>query len=315
MRSALLRVNDLSPGTRASLSSKGLERLIEQRPREGRPASLAYVINRVTSLDWNVLDLFYRLCEYKKLKSYIDNAENAADEGPIYSLALLSQYIARFVEAYRSPVLAADNLKTFTNLFFGSYLYLLFRRGESEFENAEDPFPRGRIAFITVHQAKGLEFPAVVLGTPRKDTNQAQTMEELVAPFIESAAEPPDRKAGFDAMRMFYVALSRPKNLLIIPHFKGQGQKLSPPFNELIHSLDQISDFDIKSLPSAHSKKKDLPKTYSYTADYLPYQRCPRQYMIFRKYGFAPARSQSISFGRLVHQTIEDLHQHLIAIK
>ena len=59
----------------------------------------------------------------------------------------------------------------------------------------------------------------------------------------------------------------------------------------------------------------DLPHTYSYTADYLSYLRCPRQYMIFRRYDFAPSRAQTMFFGSLVHQTIEDIHQHLIAAK
>jgi DNA helicase-2/ATP-dependent DNA helicase PcrA len=112
---------------------------------------------------------------------------------------------------------------------------------------------------------------------------------------------------------MFYVALSRAKNLLIIPHYQGRGQRLSPPFDKLVHSLGQIADLDVNSLPPTDSKKEDIPKTYSYTADYLPYMRCPRQYMVFRKYGFAPAHSQTMFFGSLVHQTIEDLHQHLIA--
>jgi len=35
--------------------------------------------------------------------------------------------------------------------------------------------------------------------------------------------------------------------------------------------------------------------------------------MIFRKYGFVPSRSQTMFFGNLVHQTLEDLHHYLIA--
>jgi DNA helicase-2/ATP-dependent DNA helicase PcrA len=34
--------------------------------------------------------------------------------------------------------------------------------------------------------------------------------------------------------------------------------------------------------------------------------------MIFTKYGFVPSRSQTMFFGSLVHQTIEDLHHLLI---
>jgi DNA helicase-2/ATP-dependent DNA helicase PcrA len=55
-----------------------------------------------------------------------------------------------------------------------------------------------------------------------------------------------------------------------------------------------------------------MPESYSYTGDFLLYQKCPRQYMLFRKYGFVPSRSQTMFFGSLVHQTLEDLHQQLI---
>ena len=314
MRSELLRVPGLSTRARSSLQSKGLDRLLELRKKEGRPLSLKYLLSRATSLDWNVLDLFYRLCGFKEVKAYIDAAENGKDEGPVCNLALISQYLARYQEEYNS-VLTGEALaqSRFKKTFFGSYLYALFRRGDSEFENVEDPFPRGRIPFITIHQAKGLEFPVVVLGNPRKNTNRPQILEEVVAPLIDNEDEPLERIAEFDAMRMFYVALSRPENLLIIPHYQGQGQRLSHPFDELVNSLPRIADLDVSSLPSVGSKKEDIPKTYSYTADYLPYQRCPRQYMIFRRYGFVPARSQTMFFGNLVHQTIEDLHQHLIA--
>jgi DNA helicase-2/ATP-dependent DNA helicase PcrA len=69
----------------------------------------------------------------------------------------------------------------------------------------------------------------------------------------------------------------------------------------------------VASVPQAITKISDLPKNYSFTGDYLLYQNCPRQYMIFRKYGFAPSRSQTMFFGSLVHQTLDDLHQFLIA--
>ena len=68
----------------------------------------------------------------------------------------------------------------------------------------------------------------------------------------------------------------------------------------------------ISTLPSTAFEKEDLGKAYSYTADYLNYERCPRQYMIMRKYGFVASRSQTMLFGSLVHQTIEDLHHLLI---
>jgi DNA helicase-2/ATP-dependent DNA helicase PcrA len=120
----------------------------------------------------------------------------------------------------------------------------------------------------------------------------------------------------FDVMRMFYVALSRAQNLLVIAHYAGRGQSINEPFSSMLdNSFPRIRQFDVQSLPEARQSDKELPKTYSYTGDYLLYKRCPRQYMAFRKYGFAPARSQTMFFGSLVHQTIDDLHQHLISLR
>jgi DNA helicase-2/ATP-dependent DNA helicase PcrA len=35
--------------------------------------------------------------------------------------------------------------------------------------------------------------------------------------------------------------------------------------------------------------------------------------MIFRQFDFVPSRSQTMLFGTLVHRTMDDLHQWLIA--
>ena len=135
------------------------------------PFRLRYVINRATSLDWSILDIFYQLCGFKHFQAMFDLAERDKDEGPVCNLSLVSNYLSRFMDE-NGAMLSGEFLSDdrFLHLFFSSYVYALFRRGESEYEDAEDPFPRGRIPFITIHQAKGLEFPVVVLGNPRKNT-------------------------------------------------------------------------------------------------------------------------------------------------
>lgn len=109
------------------------------------------------------------------------------------------------------------------------------------------------------------------------------------------------------------MALSRAKNLLVVAHFSGRGQRMSKPFSELLDAqFPRIPALDVSSIPAAESKEDVLPKAYSFTSDYLNYQKCPRQYMIFRKFGFVPSRSQTMFFGQLVHRTLEDLHHELI---
>jgi DNA helicase-2/ATP-dependent DNA helicase PcrA len=121
--------------------------------------------------------------------------------------------------------------------------------------------------------------------------------------------------SGFDIMRMFYVALSRAKNLLVLAHFKGQGQRINLPFQNMLNNggVVRIPNLDLHTVPEARLESDDLARNYSYTGDYLSYQKCPRQYMIFHRYGLVPSRTQTMMFGSLVHRTLEDLHQHLIA--
>jgi DNA helicase-2/ATP-dependent DNA helicase PcrA len=316
MKGAFVGAPRLSEATRRKLASPYLERIIERRIEEGRPATIGYLLSSVTALDWSVLDLFYRLCGFDHFRAMFDLAERGEDEGPICNLGLISQYLARYMEEYgtilTAPFLGGDGIQ---RAFFGSYLFALFRRGGSEYEDAEDPFPRGRIPFLTVHQAKGLEFPVVVVGSARKDTwHKPSKVEQLVHPLVDRQGEPLERMSEFDAMRLFYVALSRAKNLLVIARPSGRGYFVNPPFNRLTDGeFPRIPNLDLDSLPPATVDENETAHAYSYTGDYLFYQRCPRQYMVFRKYGFVPSRSQTQMFGTLIHRTLDDLHQFLIA--
>ncbi len=315
MKNLLHSARGLSERAKRTLTHKGFEYSVRNREQRGdNPITLDYVIKRATSVDWNLLDLFYRFSGFEHFRKMYDLAESGEDEGPICNLSLITQYLGRFMDEYL-PVLRADMLADgrFIRLFFMSYLYTLYRRGESEYENAEDPFPKGRIPFLTIHQSKGLEFPVVVLGNARKDDKGLQVVEKLVRPLLDRDHEPEGRSAEFDIMRMFYVSLSRAKNLLIVANFKGSGQRINKPFQTLLPNAKQVSNFDITTVPVADESNETLPHSYSYTSDYLQYLNCPRQYMVFRKYGFVASRSQTMLFGSLVHQTLEDLHNMLIS--
>jgi len=315
MRATLLGTRGLPDKAVRALKSTYFDRLARERLLADRPFKLQYAVIRASSLDWNVLDFFYQLCGFGHFKKMFDEAEKGTDEGPICNLSLISQYLATFVDEY-SALITGSFLRDngFLNLF-ANFLYVLFRRGESEYEDAEDPFPKGRIPFITIHQAKGLEFPVVVLANPRKNDSEPQLIERMVQPLLQRKGEPLDRMARFDVMRMFYVALSRAKNLLVLAHYQGRGQHVHEPFADLLEEVVRIPKFRIKGLPTAKVKDEELPHTFSYTSDYLFYRKCPRQYMLYRSYGFVPSRSQTMFFGSLVHQTLEDLHQRLISAR
>ena len=323
----------LSKKGEKNISGKIFDDIIEKREAEGKPFAIDYIINRITSLDWSILDLFYQICGFKYFSDMFSLAEDGTDEGPICNLSLISQYLARFMEEYGSIITGSFYKNdVFSHCFFSSFTYALYRRGESEYEDSEDPFPKGRVSFLTIHQSKGLEFPVVVLGNCDRRERDADIKEKIVRGIKknlspgEDEGEPLDRISRFDNMRMFYVALSRAKNVLIMPRFSTTRKEGVVPRPEQMRACDYFIEFfnkgnfptipeiqaNLSSIQKATLDTEDLGKTYSYTADYLMYERCPRQYMMMRQYGFVPSRSQTMLFGSLVHQTIEDLHHMLI---
>lgn len=316
MKPLLAQTPGISEKARKSLTNAFMSRITLERIQEGRPFKLSYILNAACSLDWNVLDLFYRLTGFDHFKRMFDVAETGEDEGPVCNLSLITKYLSFYLQQYPSVITGRalvedDGINLFQQGFYSSFLYYLYKSGEGEEENADDPFPRGRIPFLTIHQSKGLEFPVVILLSPFRQ-NRQQKMEEVIREITEKDGEPLDRLGRFDIMRTFYVALSRAENLMIVGNVKGG--KVDPAFKTMFQEagLLRVPDLDVASIPTADINTSQIPKNYSFTSDFQLYTRCPRQYMLFRKYGFVPSRSQTMFFGSLVHSTLEDLHHLLI---
>ena len=322
MRRKLSEANNLSDDAKKAILSPYLARTVNERRNDDsqKPFKISQIINRATSLDWSILDLFYQLSGFTHFKHYFDLAENENNEAPICNLSKITEYITRFMELY-SSILSASFLSEegFIRLFFSSYLYTLHRMGESDFENEEDPFPKGNIQVLTIHQSKGLEFPVVFMYPKRREFIDADQKEVIIRNLKEVDGEPLEKIGRFDLMRILYVGLSRAEKLLILPKLKPvkskKGQCTISYINNTLSSTGALDmqNFNTSTLQISGVKDSALSKPYSYTADYLAYDRCPRQYMIYRKYKFIPSRSQTMFFGSLVHSTIEDLHELLIS--
>ncbi len=318
MEKTLVAAKGLSQEAQKFLGSGQLKAYLrhQRERRKDRVITVGYVINRACSLDWGVLDLFYHLTAFAPLKEAFDLAQAGTDEGPICNLSQISDYLARF-QADSTPVLSARFLRDgkFVGVLFGSYLYSVFRRDDGEYEDKNEPFPKGRIPFLTVHQAKGLEFPVVVLGNLRKQA-LARPIDGLVTTLGAIRYEPEERAPGFDVARMFYVALSRAQQLLILCPFKGKGQSYHAAFKGPMSRLaTPLAELRLSTVDPKALEHDSTPKPYSFTGDYIQYGICPRRYMLERRYAFVPSRGQTTIFGNLVHRTIEDLHQYLIGLR
>lgn len=314
----LRKCRNLHPRTKDILNGAKLFNYIQKCNYENKALKISYVLARATSLTWTLLDLFYQLQGFTWFSEEFQMAEKGFDGG-LYNFGLISQYISRYSDSH-SSILTGKNFEddSLSKSFFFSYLYTLFRRGEGEYEDADETFPKGSVPFLTVHQSKGLEFPIVVLGSVAHKKKAARPLDAFVRGFTSSSnlkvlEEPLEKMDEYDAMRMFYVALSRAKNLLVISQFKGAGQTTFKPFENLFenNNFETPCEYDLDNLPSFKINDEELSKVYSYEKDYLSYKRCPRNYMVFNKYGFVPSRSQTVFFASLVHRTIEDFQNYI----
>lgn len=287
--------------------------LVELGRNFGSPHPLSLCIQRFEgeirelqegeTLDRRLADYFYHFLAHEPFASMLKN-ENWAR-----NLAIFSQLLNVFQNYYHYTVISYRNRDFLRLHFFNSFLRLLYIGGINEYEDPDQPFPKGYVQLMTIHQAKGLEFPVVIVGSLDKQLSSPKEVDRHLSPFYHREPfEPENRITGFDRMRLHYVAFSRAEKILALT----STEQPKPYFNPIWQGLPQwpyVRQDLLKSLFFRLRSRMPLKKTFSFTSDLKVYETCPRQYQFFRDYDFTPSRSAEIFFGALVHHTIEDIHR------
>jgi len=255
------------------------------------------------TLDLRPADYFYRLLALEPFRSAVKNENTARN------LAIFSQLLNVFQNYYHYTVVTHKNREFLRLHFFNSFLRLLYDGGINEYEDPDQPFPRGHVQVMTIHQSKGLEFPVVVVGSLTTQISSSKQIDRDLAPYYHRPPfEPENRITLFDRMRLHYVAFSRPQKLLVLTAHETPKDYFAPIWQGLPQwpyvrkDLLAAQRFEVR-------ERVPVKKTYSFTGDLKIYETCPRQYQFFRAYDFTPSRSAVIFFGLLVHQTIEEIHR------
>ena len=255
------------------------------------------------TLDLRPADYFYRLLALEPFRNAIRNENTARN------FAIFSELLNVFQSYYHYPVITHRNCEYIRFHFFNSFLRFLHAGGINEYEDPDRPFPKGHVQVMTIHQAKGIEFPVVVVGSLSASVRSPKQIDRNLAPFYyRPPFEPENRITLFDRMRLHYVAFSRPQKMLVLTaHEQPKGH-----FASIWQGLPQWPYVRKKTLAAQSFEPRErmpVKKTYSFTGDLRVYETCPRQYQFFREYDFTPSRSAGMFFGLLVHQSIEDIHR------
>lgn len=218
------------------------------------------------------------------------------------------------------------------------WLNLSMNLGESPLASDSDWFEENRINLLTIHSAKGLEFPVVFLVNlvterfpTRERREQIPIPEELIKEIL-----PVGNFHEQEERRLFYVGMTRAKDHLFLTaaRYYGEGKrgkKISPFVPEALREeavklfdvsrRESSGDFQGKQL-SFLDWKKPAGSESDQTIDrqrpainYLSYSQidtfntCPRQYR-FRYIQRIPVPSSAAaSFGTSVHLALNDFYQ------
>lgn len=177
-------------------------------------------------LQVSILEIVYRILSLEPFRTWrADQARN-----------LRLSKVTRLLEGYHSMNLdqlwinktGTDLDKGFRDRFFYMMVGYLISEGISDDEDEEVIVPTGMLPVMTIHQAKGLQFPLVFVGKAGLSgrPGPAQILDQTLRPFrndlYQRTERDPQELVVEDEIRLWYVAYSRAQYALILAASSNQ---------------------------------------------------------------------------------------------
>ena len=234
--------------------------------------------------------------------------------------------VARFFDIIRaqSALLADDRA-----VFLAPHLATLVESGDDPPTGDPDP-DVDAVAVMTVHKAKGLEFPVVYVPGLVADRFPARGRRDPLALPVELVDEVLPQGDGHlqEERRLFYVAMTRARDELVLTHASetaaGGARRISPFVLEALDlpstttagagmrtrsSLDRITALEGRATaPEAERRPIDGPLTLSHSAidDYLT---CPAKYRYSQVLRVPTAPHHALVYGSALHKAVQEFHR------
>ncbi len=214
------------------------------------------------------------------------------------------------------------------------WIELSMEIGESPLSSDTDWTTNNAVNILSIHSAKGLEFPIVFLVnmvSARFPTTERR--EQIPIPDSLIKEELPEGDYHLqEERRLCYVGVTRAKDLLYLTaaNFYGEGKrekKLSPFISEVVGaSAIILPKLQPAQMPLLDWKKEEIheashaigtPKvTYLSYSQIETFRLCPLHYKLRYMLNIPTPTSASLSFGISVHSALHDFYQlHTTGVK
>lgn len=198
--------------------------------------------------------------------------------------------------------------------------------------HAEEAYPEGwqtnqyanpdAVRIMTVHQAKGMQWPVVFLPALIRNRFPSSTQGGRSQWHILPAAVIPKqnryRGTTEDERRLFYVALTRSQKFLHLTYAPVPGNQKFQRVSEFLTDL-YPSKF-VKRRPADYSGRRRLkpePRrgvtnvVFSFS-DIKYFFECPYQFKLRILYGFNAPIHEALGYGRSLHNALAEVHRRAL---
>lgn len=255
----------------------------------------------------------------RQFLAFLENAELREERVPsgrgevvFYNLGKFSQAISDFesIHFHSSPV---EKYQSFAG-------FLRYRAENAYSEGWQDNafVSPDAVRIMTVHQAKGLQWPVVFIPQivknrfPAKGGGGRTAWHLLPADAFNNAAR--YRGGEEDERRLFYVALTRVQKFLHMswaPHNGNRtAQQPSDFFNEVLASKyvkRRNQDYTDRQRRDPTPKASVANITLSFS-DVKYFFECPYQFKLRILYGFNAPLDEALGFGKSLHDALAEVH-------
>ena len=246
--------------------------------------------------------------ELQLILTFIGITDFDFTEVQLYNVGMLSQVISDFE-------LVRKKIKTKAFKYFLGYIRAY---AEAQYEEGgnDDPTLVNAVKIMTIHRAKGLEFPVVFMSNLVDGRFPTRSLPFDVW-IPDDLFERSRYEGGLeDERRLFYVAVTRSQKYLFLTGARKipsliTEKRPSVFFDEfpedyaLTEPIDDPTEREEASI-EMEEPLRNFPTSYS---DLRYYDRCPYNYKLRFIYGFNPGVDMALGYGRNVHNILNMIHK------
>lgn len=274
----------------------------------------------------DLVDDYYRLLAL--LGAHRISPDDPAGAARLGAFARFSEVLADFENVHRRGYL----IKAGANVAFepgrgrGTFYYRALANYLTHWANeayedfaGEPAADLDAVAILTIHQAKGLEWPVVFLPSlivgrfpsKRAGSERDWQLPEDVFPKATRA-----RYEGGDGeeRRLFYVAMTRARDQLYVSWFERMKRRANPsPYVVDLARAFRRESGDIPVPPATKADQKPPPALELSFSDLARLDECGYAYRLGTLFGFQQSLAPELGYGRAVHHVLRLLAEQAVA--